>query len=182
MKCSGKAARDVQLVDIRSREHMALGYIKGAALIPAEELEMTAHHLLPDKSKPVLLYCESGHRSLFTGLPSKRWATSASLSMAGGMTAWREAGYDVENETLLTPGPAHPLQQANAPSRGGRGGSIQAPERAGAARRRRGSWLVGRALPCRRRSRHHRHSRFRPVWRRATSTARLSTQTPMREN
>ncbi len=92
----------VQLVDIRSREHMALGYIKGAALIPADELEMTVHHLLPDKSKPVLLYCESGHRSLFTALTFKEMGYTRVSALAGGMTAWREAGYEIENETLLT--------------------------------------------------------------------------------
>ncbi len=92
----------VQLVDIRSREHMALGFIKGAALIPADELEMTVHHLLPDKSKPVLLYCESGHRSLFTALTLKEMGYTRVSAMAGGMTAWREAGYDIESKTLLT--------------------------------------------------------------------------------
>ena len=97
-----KGGGEVQLVDIRSRAHMALGYIKGASLIPADELEMTVHHLLPDRSKPVLLYCESGHRSLFTALTLKEMGYTRVLAMAGGMTAWREAGYDVENETLLT--------------------------------------------------------------------------------
>ena len=92
----------VYLVDIRSRYHMALGYIKGAALIPAEELQMSAHHLLADKSRPVLLYCESGRRSLLTGLSLKKTGYRRVISMTGGMTAWREAGYDVENETLLS--------------------------------------------------------------------------------
>lgn len=97
-----EGGEQVQLVDIRSRGHMALGYIKGAALIPADELEMTVHHLLPDKSKPVLLYCESGLRSLFTALTLKEMGYTRVLAMAGGMTAWREAGYEVENRTLLT--------------------------------------------------------------------------------
>ncbi len=94
--------RDVRLVDIRSRRHMALGYIKGAALIPAEELEASARHLLPDKDKPVLLYCESGRRSLLTGLALKEMGYKRIISITGGMTAWREAGYEVENETLLS--------------------------------------------------------------------------------
>ncbi len=91
----------VQVVDIRSRYHMALGFIKGAALIPAEELETSAHHLLPDKSSPVLLYCESGRRSLLTGLALNEMGYERVISLAGGMTAWREAGYEVENETRL---------------------------------------------------------------------------------
>ena len=97
-----KGGGEVQLVDIRSREHMAFGYIKGAALIPADELETTIHHLLPDKNKPILLYCESGHRSLFTALTLKEMGYTRVSAMAGGMSAWREAGYGAENETLLT--------------------------------------------------------------------------------
>jgi adenylyltransferase/sulfurtransferase len=81
---------------------MALGYIKGAALIPAEELEASAHHLLTDKNTPVLLYCESGRRSLLTGLALKEMGYKRIISITGGMTAWREAGYEVENETLLS--------------------------------------------------------------------------------
>ena len=99
----------VRLVDIRSRGHMALGYIKGAALIPADELEMTVHHLLPDKSKPMLIYCESGHRSVFTALTLKEMGYTHVSAMAGGMTAWREAGYDDRKRDTPHAGPAHPL-------------------------------------------------------------------------
>ena len=97
-----KGGEEVRLVDIRSREQMALGYIKGAALIPADELEMTVHHLLPDKNKPLLLYCESGHRSLFTALTLKEMGYKNASTMAGGIQAWMEAGYEIENKTLLT--------------------------------------------------------------------------------
>ena len=96
------AGGTVQLVDIRSREQMALGYIKGAALIPADELEMTVHHLLPDKTTPLLLYCAAGHRSLFTALALKDMGYRHVLALAGGIDAWVEAGYDIENETALT--------------------------------------------------------------------------------
>ena len=116
-----KGGEEVRLVDIRSREQMALGYIKGAALIPADELEMTVHHLLPDKNKPLLLYCESGHRSLFTALTLKEMGYKNASTMAGGIQAWMEAGYEIENKTLLTQGSTHPLQQADAPARGGCG-------------------------------------------------------------
>ena len=92
----------IRLIDIRSREQMALGHIKGAALIPADELEETAFHLLPDKNQPVLLYCATGNRSLFTGLALKGMGYEHVLSMAGGMQAWMEAGLDVENRTAFT--------------------------------------------------------------------------------
>jgi adenylyltransferase/sulfurtransferase len=96
-----RAGGKIRLVDIRSREQMALGYIRGAALIPADELEMTVHHLLPDKDTPLLLYCASGHRSLFTALALKEMGYREVSALAGGMEAWVEAGYEIENETGL---------------------------------------------------------------------------------
>jgi molybdopterin/thiamine biosynthesis adenylyltransferase/rhodanese-related sulfurtransferase len=97
-----EAGGRIQLIDIRSREQMALGHIKGAALIPADELETAAPHLLPDKSQPVLVYCATGNRSLLTGLALKKMGYKDVRSLAGGMQAWMDAGLDVENKTTFT--------------------------------------------------------------------------------
>jgi molybdopterin/thiamine biosynthesis adenylyltransferase/rhodanese-related sulfurtransferase len=94
--------REVAIVDIRSREQMSLGSIKGAALIPADELERAANHLFPDKKKPLILYCAAGNRSLLTGLVLKRMGYVDVKSLAGGMKAWNEAGFEIDNQTLFT--------------------------------------------------------------------------------
>jgi molybdopterin/thiamine biosynthesis adenylyltransferase/rhodanese-related sulfurtransferase len=91
-----------EIIDIRSREQMSLGSIKGAALIPAEELEASAPHLLPDKAKSIILYCAAGNRSLFTALALKEMGYVDVKSLVGGMKAWTDAGYAVENQTRFT--------------------------------------------------------------------------------
>ncbi len=51
------------LVDVRTKEEFEEAYIDGARLIPLDELEATAESRLPDKNKPVMVYCRSGKRS-----------------------------------------------------------------------------------------------------------------------
>ena len=63
--------QSVTFLDIREPEQVAAGYIKGSVFIRADEVEMHARHLLPDKGTPILLYCEEGMRSLFTALTLK---------------------------------------------------------------------------------------------------------------
>jgi len=51
------------LVDVRTPEEYASGHIAGSVLIPDYELAEKAAKLLPDKTKPVIVYCRSGNRS-----------------------------------------------------------------------------------------------------------------------
>ncbi len=97
-----RVPKAVTIIDIRNREEMALGSIKGAALIPAEELKAAANHLFPDKTKPLILYCAAGNRSLLTALALKRTGYVDVKSLAGGMKAWNEAAFEIDNQTLFT--------------------------------------------------------------------------------
>ncbi len=51
------------LVDVRTPEEYAAGRIPGSVLIPDYDLAANAAKLLPDKNKPVIVYCRSGNRS-----------------------------------------------------------------------------------------------------------------------
>ena len=92
----------IVFLDIREPEQVAAGYIKGSVFIRADEVEMHAHHLLPDKEVPVLLYCGEGLRSLFTALTLKEMGYRDVRALAGGFKAWVEAGYEIESDGLLT--------------------------------------------------------------------------------
>lgn len=98
-------------VDIREPEHVALGYIKGSVFIRADELEMQLRHLLPDKSAPVVLYCRSGIQSLLTAMTLKEMGYQDVRNLAGGIEAWKEAGYEVVTDGKLS------LEQLNHYSR-----------------------------------------------------------------
>jgi molybdopterin/thiamine biosynthesis adenylyltransferase/rhodanese-related sulfurtransferase len=91
----------ITFVDIREPEELSLGYIKGAVFVRGDELEMQARHLLPDKQAPLVLYCSSGIRSLLTAQTLKEIGYSDVRTLAGGIEAWKAAGYDVVTSGLL---------------------------------------------------------------------------------
>ena len=97
-----KLAGQITFVDIREPEELSLGYIKGSVFIRGDELEMQARHLLPDKEAPLLLYCGSGVRSLLTAQTLKEMGYNNVRILAGGIDAWKEAGYEVITSGLLT--------------------------------------------------------------------------------
>jgi molybdopterin/thiamine biosynthesis adenylyltransferase/rhodanese-related sulfurtransferase len=97
-----RAWNNVTFLDIREPEELALGYIKGSVFIRADELEMQAKHLLPDKNAPIILYCGEGIRSLMMGVTLKELGYTNVRNLTGGIEAWKEAGYDVVTDGLLT--------------------------------------------------------------------------------
>ena len=53
------------LVDVREQDEWDEGHLPGAIHIPRGNLESRIEQALPDRSKPVLLYCAAGNRSAF---------------------------------------------------------------------------------------------------------------------
>jgi sulfur-carrier protein adenylyltransferase/sulfurtransferase len=97
-----KLGGQTTFVDMREPEELSLGYIKGSVFIRGDELEMQARHLLPEKEAPVVLYCGSGIRSLLTAQTLKEMGYSDVRTLAGGIEAWKAAGYEVVTNGLLT--------------------------------------------------------------------------------
>jgi phage shock protein E len=88
-----KSKKDLQLVDVRTPGEYEAGHLAQAKLIPLQELETRMGEI--DKSKPVLLYCRSGHRSgqALKLLAGKGFADAK--HMEGGINAWQAAGLPV---------------------------------------------------------------------------------------
>jgi molybdopterin/thiamine biosynthesis adenylyltransferase/rhodanese-related sulfurtransferase len=91
------------LVDVREIEEFAGGRIPGAKHVPKSYLESRIEGAAPDRSQHVILYCQSGNRSV--------WAARTLLddlgyehveSMTGGFTLWKDRGYEVEVPRTLT--------------------------------------------------------------------------------
>ena len=97
-----KVGGQTTFLDMREPEELSLGYIKGSVFIRGDELEMQARHLLPDKKAPVVLYCGSGIRSLLTAQTLKEMGYGDVRTLAGGIEAWKAAGYEVVTNGLLT--------------------------------------------------------------------------------
>jgi molybdopterin/thiamine biosynthesis adenylyltransferase/rhodanese-related sulfurtransferase len=91
------------LLDIREKEEIALGYIKGATFLPQGLLNEKMESLLPDKNVPVVVYCAAGIRSLAAAKLMKEKGYGHVFSMAKGINGWKEAGHEVVSDSELTP-------------------------------------------------------------------------------
>jgi rhodanese-related sulfurtransferase len=83
-------AKDLQLIDVRTPAEYAEAHLAKAKLIPLQEIEGRLAEI--DKSKPILLYCRSGHRSgnALKILHDKGFAQAKHIQ--GGINAWTAAG------------------------------------------------------------------------------------------
>ena len=82
------------LLDVREREEYREGHLEGALALPRGFMEMRVEEAVPDKSAPVVAYCAGGVRSLIAARTLKEMGYTDVSSMAGGYTAWKNAGYD----------------------------------------------------------------------------------------
>ncbi len=82
------------LLDVREREEYREGHLEGALALPRGFLEMRVEEAVPDKSAPVVAYCAGGVRSLIAAHTLQEMGYTDVRSMAGGYTAWKNAGYD----------------------------------------------------------------------------------------
>ena len=84
-----KDKKDLQLIDVRTPSEYEAGHLAKAKLIPLQELESRLTEI--ERSKPILLYCRSGHRS---GNALKILVANGytqAKHMEGGITAWQVA-------------------------------------------------------------------------------------------
>jgi molybdopterin/thiamine biosynthesis adenylyltransferase/rhodanese-related sulfurtransferase len=96
-------ANGAVVIDVREPEEWATGHIPGAKHVPKSFLESRIEAAVPDRSEHVILYCASGNRSA--------WAARTLLedlgyenveSMTGGITLWKDRGYEVQTPKTLT--------------------------------------------------------------------------------
>jgi len=88
-----KEKKDLQLIDVRTPAEYADGHLAKAKLIPVQELAQRLAEI--DKSKPVLLYCRSGHRSGNALKILQSHGYTEAKHIEGGINAWQAAGLSV---------------------------------------------------------------------------------------
>lgn len=76
------------LLDVRTQEEFAEGHIAGAVLLPYDEIEQKAANLLPEKEKPIIVYCRSGRRSAIAA-KSLRGLGYKDVRDFGGISRWQ---------------------------------------------------------------------------------------------
>lgn len=82
------------LLDVRTAEEYANGHIKGALLIPVQELQQRISEV--PKDKQVYIYCHSGGRSVRASNMLVKAGYTRIENVQGGFMAWKDAGYPVE--------------------------------------------------------------------------------------
>src|ERR1700742_3415379 len=94
----------VVLLDVRENEEWDAGHIPGAKHVPRGYLESRVEGAIgADRSQRVVVYCASGQRSaLAANTLTQLLGYEDVASMNGGITLWKDRGYDVEVPTTLT--------------------------------------------------------------------------------
>jgi len=94
----------VTIVDVRETDEVAAGHLPGAVHIPRGYLESRIEGVEPDRGAHVIVYCASGNRSAYAArtLAEDLGYTNVS-SMTGGITLWKDRGYEVVVPRTLTP-------------------------------------------------------------------------------
>jgi len=75
------------LLDVRTPAEYKQVRIKGAKLLPVDELEKRASKELPDKTVPILIYCQSGARAATAAKILSRLGYTDAVSF-GGIANW----------------------------------------------------------------------------------------------
>ncbi len=93
----------VVLVDVRESEEWDAGHIPGAKHVPRGYLESRIEGAVADRDQRVVLYCASGQRSALAANTLREQLGYGNVaSMNGGITLWKDRGYDVEVPKSLT--------------------------------------------------------------------------------
>src|SRR6201991_198941 len=92
------------LLDVREADEWDAGHIAGAKHIPRGYLESRVEGVIgSDRAQKVVVYCASGQRSALAANTLKDLLGYEDVSsMNGGITLWKDRGYDVEVPVSLT--------------------------------------------------------------------------------
>jgi molybdopterin/thiamine biosynthesis adenylyltransferase/rhodanese-related sulfurtransferase len=92
------------IIDVRETDEVAAGHLPGAKHIPRGYLESRIEGVVPDRDAHVILYCASGNRSAYAARTLKEDLGYTNVSsMTGGITLWKDRGYEVQVPRTLTP-------------------------------------------------------------------------------
>lgn len=92
----------IVLLDVREKDELALGYLKGSLFVPRAQLPEKVESLLPDKNIPIVIYCAAGVRSLLAAKTLKEMGYSKVFSMKEGIEGWKAARYELASDSGLT--------------------------------------------------------------------------------
>jgi molybdopterin/thiamine biosynthesis adenylyltransferase/rhodanese-related sulfurtransferase len=81
-----------QILDVREPDEYEQGAIAGAVHLPRGNLEFSIEGRLPDKTRPVAIYCAAGVRSVFAAKTLSDLGYAEAVSVIGGFNRWKDEG------------------------------------------------------------------------------------------
>ena len=90
------------LLDVREQSEWEEGHLPEAHFIPRGFLEIRTESTLPEKDKPLVVYCAGGVRSAMAAKTLQDMGYTNVVSMSGGFTRWRELDYSFTKPRTLT--------------------------------------------------------------------------------
>ena len=90
-------------VDVREPDEWDEGHIPGAVYTGRGRLEQRIEGLVPDKTRPLVVYCSAGNRSAFAAKVLGELGYVDVLNLAGGFSDWKRSGYEVTTPRVLSP-------------------------------------------------------------------------------
>jgi molybdopterin/thiamine biosynthesis adenylyltransferase/rhodanese-related sulfurtransferase len=89
------------IVDVREQSEWDEGHIPGAVHVPRGHLESRIEREAPDLTRPIVVYCSAGNRSVFAAKTLGELGYEDVTSLAGGFTDWKRNGFPVELQSGL---------------------------------------------------------------------------------
>ena len=86
----------MHFLDVREDHEFAKDHAEGARHLGRGILEWDIEGLIPDKEATIILYCGGGYRSALAAESLQQMGYRHVISMAGGIKAWRDAGFPLE--------------------------------------------------------------------------------------
>jgi len=90
-------------VDVREPDEWDEGHIPGAIYTGRGRLEQRIEGLVPDKARPLVVYCSAGSRSAFAAKALEELGYVNVVNLAGGFQDWKRNGFDVTIPRALSP-------------------------------------------------------------------------------
>jgi molybdopterin/thiamine biosynthesis adenylyltransferase/rhodanese-related sulfurtransferase len=92
------------ILDVREQHEYESSHLPGAVHVPRGHLETRIEGRVPDKRAPVLVYCSTDNRSALAADTMQSLLGYDDVKvMTGGITLWKDRGYEVEVPRALSP-------------------------------------------------------------------------------
>jgi len=95
-KARMQANPDAKLIDVREDKEWDAAHAAGSIHLGKGIIERDIEVTVPDKATELILYCGGGYRSALAADVLQDMGYENVFSMAGGWSAWKEAGAEIE--------------------------------------------------------------------------------------